>query len=861
VTRPPPREPLPVDAVLGDLVGAVRDARGAVLVAPTGSGKTTRVPPALLDASGGEVWLVEPRRIAARAAARRIAEERGGRLGDEVGYSVRFERVGGTRTRLWCVTEGILLRRLVDDPFLEGVSAVVFDEFHERRLDSDLALALCRRVRSEVRPDLALIGLSATLDAGPLAAFLDAPSLISEGRRFPVDVRHVPAFASEAQEDTLARALELELRARGKDRGAGDVLVFLPGVGEIRRASRRLATIAANAGFELAELYGELPPQAQDRLFAPGPRPRIVLATNVAQTSITLPRVVAVIDSGTARSLRHDPGTGLDRLVLGPISRAAADQRAGRAGRTAPGRAWRLWSAPEHRSLAEHETAEIHVLDLSGALLSLVAFGESKPRDFPWFEAPPVAAVDAALELLGRLGALDTSSSGLALTPLGRTMAALPLHPRLARLLIAGAHQGVARETALAAALLAERDPFRRAARELGADPFADALDSDLFERVRALEAFERGQRSDADPGAADAVLRAADRLMQLVPRSTAGARAATGHMREEGLARALLAAYPDRVARRREPGSPRARLVGGRGAVQGRESRVSEAELFVAIEVDGGPRAAWVAPGGHPADALVRQASAIEADWLDPRLIRTADDVRFDAERGRAVAMRQTLYLDLPLVERPVPPTADDTARLLGREVARDPGRALGLARPHVEDWLARVEFLARHCPELELPVFDATLWGSLAEELVAGAQSSADLLALPLVDILGSKLTREQRGALEREAPESVVVPAGRRAKLEYPRGRAPFLAARIQELFGLAAGPRLARGRVPLVVHLLAPNGRPQQVTDDLASFWANTYPLVRRELKPRYPRHAWPDDPATATPTSRPRPRGR
>lgn len=843
------RETLPVDAALPEVLHAVRARRGAVLVAPTGSGKTTRVPPALLDVLAGEVWLVEPRRIAARAAARRIAEERGSALGAEVGYSVRFERVGGPRTRLWCVTEGVLLRRIVEDPLLEGISAVLFDEFHERSLEADLALALARRVRQEVRSDLVLLALSATLEAEPLAAFLDAPVVTSQGRQYPVEIRHSPSFANESLEDALLRALEAELAARSAA-GArnGDVLVFLAGVGEIRRAARALSPVAQRAGMELAELYGDLPAEAQDRLFRPGARPRIVLATNVAETSITLPRVDAVIDSGAARVLRFDAGTGLDRLELGPISRASADQRAGRAGRTGPGRAWRLWSEPEHRALAPRERPQVEGLDLAGALLQILAFGESKPAEFPWFERPPEAHVAAAEALLVALGAAKRKGDGLLLTAKGQRLSALPLHPRLGSLLLDGAARGIAREAALAAALLAERDPFRRAARELGSNRFADALDSDVAERVRALEAFARGARSDADPGAAQAVLRAAERLQRLCPRAQVAP--PSGHARDEALLRALLAAYPDRVARRREPGSPRARMVGGRGVVLARESRVSEAPLFLAVEVDG--------TGG--AEALVRQASAIEEAWLDRELLSEADDVRFDGERGRVLAHRQTLYLDLPLAERPVPPAPSDVEALLAREIARDPRRALGLDREPVERFLARVAFLCEHCPELELPSLDDPWFAGAADELSAGAKSVADLLALPLVEWALGRLGRDAAAVLAREAPEFWTVPAGRRVQLDYPRGRAPVLAARIQELFGLGATPRLAKGRVPLVVHLLAPNGRPQQVTDDLASFWRTTYPLVRRELRPRYPRHAWPEDPTTAAPTSRPRPRG-
>lgn len=848
-------EPLPVDAELGALGEALERSRAAVLVAPTGSGKTTRVPPALLERRAGQVWLIEPRRIAARAAARRIAEERGARLGGEVGYALRHERVGGAQTRLWCVTEGILLARLQQDPWLEGIDALVFDEFHERRLDGDLALALARRIQREVRPDLELAVLSATLDPGPVAAFLgDAPVLESEGRRYPVEIAYLHALPGEPEPAHVARAVgaAIDVLAAGGAGDARDVLVFLAGVGEIRRTAAVLGGLVRRSGYELFELYGDLPSEAQDRVFAPGALPRIVLATNVAETSLTLPRVAAVVDSGWARVPRSQASSGLERLERVRISRASAEQRAGRAGRLGPGRCWRLWSEPEQRALAEREEPEVRRLEVTGPALQLVAFGERDPAAFDWFEAPLPAALERATGLLALLGAIEGEAGAWRVTPLGRELVRMPLHPRLARLVLAARDLGALPAGARAAALLAERDPFRRAAREAASGPMApDDAHSDLVEAIRGLLAHESGRRVDADRGALEAVRRGAAQIERLASHPKRGPAAGAADW-EEALGRAVLAAFPDRVARRREPGSSRARLVGSRGVELARGSRVREAELFVALEVT-----------DRGADGLVERASAVEREWLETRHLRTAVDAEWDAARGRAVGVARTLYLDLPLEERSVAAPRQAAAALLARAVAKDPVRALALDRPEVRSLLARLEFLSHHCPEDDWPNPGPELLARWAEgwarEWAPDAVSLEELARLPVADLLLAQLSPEQRRALDREAPEHWTVPAGRRVQLDYPPGRPPVLAARIQELFGLSESPRLARGRVRLVVHLLAPNGRPQQVTDDLSSFWRGAYHDVAKELKRRYPRHSWPADPTVAEPTSRPKPR--
>jgi ATP-dependent helicase HrpB len=837
---------LPIDDILPELTALLAEGPAAVLLAPTGAGKTTRVPPSLLAAGiggGRRIVMLEPRRIAARAAARRMAEEGGWTLGGEVGYQVRFERRAGPGTRILVVTEGILVQMLQADPFLEEVGVVVFDEIHERSLATDLSLAMARRVQREVRPDLRILAMSATLDPGPVAAFLGGcPTIEGRGRLHPVEVLHV-----EKPEDRPLPARVASGVRRVLGASPGDVLVFLPGFAEIQRSAEALAGLAAEVDLAVLPLYGDLPAERQDEVLRPLGRRKVVLATNVAETSLTIDGVTAVVDSGLVRRLRFDPATGLDRLELGKISRASADQRAGRAGRQAPGVCLRLWPAWEHAILPERETPEIARVDLAGPALQLLAWGETDLVAFGWLESPDPAALDAASHLLRRLGATDEHG----VTPLGRILARLPVHPRLGRLLVEGHRRGYLREAALIAALLSERDPFPRAAHREGA---RRSSRSDLLDRLDALQAFERREGSADDrlnPGAARLVLRARDQLEDLGQRELGRAGEAGEDDREEALLRSLLAAYPDRLTRRREPRSPRGVMVGGRGVRLADESAVLEPELFLSIEVDAGR-------SGVQSESLVRLASAVEPGWLPPERLRTTVDLEFDSERERVVAWKRTRYEDLVLSESEVPPPdPDEAARVLAAAAAERLERALPLDDPDVGWFLSRVRCLREWRPELGLPAFDEASLRGLLPALAAGRRSFAELRRAPLLDALQGALSWEQLQALEREAPEGLEVPSGSRIRLVYEPGRPPVLAARIQEMFGLAETPRIAAGRVPVLLHLLAPSGRPQQVTDDLRSFWENTYPQVRKELAGRYPKHAWPQDPWNALPERRPR----
>jgi ATP-dependent RNA helicase HrpB len=832
--------PLPIDEVLPALIAALREGPAAVLIAPTGAGKTTRVPPALLAAgigAGKRIVMLEPRRIAARAAARRMAEEGGWTLGQEVGYQVRFERRAGPETKILVVTEGILVQRLQADPFLEDVGAVIFDELHERNLQTDLSLAMARRVQRDARPDLKLLAMSATLDPGPVAAFLgDCPLIESRGRLHPVDI----LYTDRPDERTLPGQIAAGVR-RVLDATPGDVLAFLPGVGEIQRSAEALAGLAAERDLAVLPLYGDLPAERQDEVLRPLSRRKVVLATNVAETSITIDGVTAVVDSGLVRRLRFDPATGLDRLELGKVSRASADQRAGRAGRQAPGICLRLWPAWEHPALPERETPEIARVDLAGPALQLLAWGEPDLAAFDWLEPPDPSALAAATLLLRQLGAVDDHG----VTAAGRTMARLPVHPRLARLLVEGHRLGRAAEAALLAALLSERDPFPRGVR--GAGP-RRASRSDLLDRLDALEAFERRKAPEADlnAGAARFVLRARDQLRDLARRELGGGEG--GGPGDEPLLRSLLAAYPDRVARRREPRSPRGVMVGGRGVRLAEESAVLEAPLFLCVDLDAGR-------SGPLSEALARKASAVEPKWLSG--LRTAVELEFDETRERVAAWKRTRYEDLVIAETEIPPPdAAETARVLAEAAAGRLDRALPLDDPEVASFLARVRSLAGWCPELGLPPFGEEELRALLPALAAGRKSFAELRRAPLLDVLHGALSYSQLEAVRREAPERLTVPSGSQIRIAYEPGRPPVLAARIQEMFGLAETPRVAAGRVPVLLHLLAPNGRPQQVTHDLRSFWETTYPQVRKELAGRYPRHSWPQDPWNAAPQRRP-----
>ncbi len=817
--------PLPIDDVIGELLSTLERSPSAVLHAPPGAGKTTRVPAALLrlSRSGRLVVMLEPRRVAARAAAARIGFEQGWAVGEEVGYHIRLERRASARTRLLVVTEGLLVRMLLDDPFLERVDTIVFDEFHERSLSSDLAFAMARQLQREARDDLRLLVMSATLDVEPIARFLGgAPVVRSEGRPFAVEVRHL----GRPDERNLDGAVEAAV-TRAMNETGGDVLVFLPGVGEIRRCADRLSASAARQGFDVCLLYGDLSAAEQERALSAGPRRRVVLSTNVAETSVTVEGVTAVVDTGLSRVKRYDVGSGLDRLELGRISLASARQRTGRAGRTGPGVCFRLWGEAEERAMRAFEEPEIRRVDLASTVLDLAAWGEAEAERFGWFEAPDPVALGQARALLSELGAFDAAG----LTRLGQQMAALPVAPRLSRLLLEAHRLGHAEAGCLAAALLSDRDPLR------GRREHPGSTDSDLTDRLDWLA-------TPAGRGPARSIERLAEQFAGQL-RRVAGPPPTSGMGRDEALGRAVLAGWPDRVARRRAVGSPRAAMTGGRGVVLSAASGVRDAALFVALDLDGGRRE-------DRSEAQVWMASAVEERWLQPGTVVREARCAVDAATGQVRGIDTVRYRDLILSERPAPtPPREQVEAALAEAIRADPAWALGLEGDAARRLVARVRFLAGAMPELELPVVDEAFWREQAETCAIGARSLPEVRDGRACQALRQTLTQAQRTTLDREAPEAVRVPSGSEIRIDYQPEGGPVLSARIQELFGWSDTPRIASGRVPLVLHLLAPNMRPQQVTRDLRSFWSSTYTEVRRELRQRYPKHDWPEDPWVAT----------
>lgn len=840
-------KPLPIDDVLPQLVEALRSSPCVVLKAPTGAGKTTRVPPALRDAGlvgDQELVMLEPRRLATRTAARRIAYERGGRIGDEVGYRVRFDDQTSVVTRIAVVTDGVFLRRLQSDPFLEGIGVVLFDEFHERNLNTDLALAMTRRVQQTVRPDLKIVVMSATLQVEPIAAFLgNCPIVESQGRAFPVEIQYARIRDRPPIQELAVTGIEQLL-----SRTPGDLLVFLPGVPEIRRTERLLEPLAQRHDLAVMTLYGDMPAEDQDRVLWPGSQRKVVLATNVAETSVTIEGITGVVDTGWAKVMRFDPQVGLDQLELSPISRASADQRAGRAGRTQPGVCLRMWDESSHRARPEIDDPEIRRVDLAGPVLELLCWGESDVAAFPWYEPPREAAVTQALHLLRKLGAIDELSC---VTPIGRAMSRLPVQPRLARLLVEGHAQGVVEDAVAIAALLSERNPFVYSSSGgsggggSGRRPIPTSSihksRSDVLDRVQALrDYFQTGRRDfpmgSINSGTADFIRRTAEQLDEALL-AELGPSSAIMIDREESASLALLAGFPDRLAKRRDSASDKGIMVGGKGVKIAAQSAVSGGELFLCLDVDGGAT-----------DALVRMATVIEKDWLPCERLRTGDEVFFHPTQQQVVARRRTSWDDLVLAETPCAlPEDERPAEVLYEAAAKSLDRVFPTDQPEVTGFLARVRCLSEWLPETDLPRLDENAVQRVLRSLCDRCRSFAQLKQAPWLDELRGVFDYQQLQRIEREVPDRLTMPGGKSIRLTYEEGRPPVLAVRIQDAFGLRETPRIAGGRVRVLIHLLAPNMRPQQITDDLESFWATTYATVRKELARRYPKHAWPETP--------------
>jgi len=844
---------LPIDPLVPALLESLRKNPRLVLEAPPGAGKTTRLPRALADAGflgGREVWVSEPRRIAARLSAERVAEESGQALGRRVGYRVRFEEASSRETRLFYVTEGVLLRRLLGDPRLEGVGAVVLDEFHERHLDTDLLLALVAELQRTTRPDLRLVVMSATLDGARVAELLGGcPRHTSEGRRFPVTIEHLERVDDRPLEKQVVSAV----RSLTDVSPEGDILVFLPGAAEIRRAGEALEPLASDRGLAVVPLHGELPVAEQAKALRRGPKRKVVLSTNVAESSVTIDGVTAVVDSGLARVAEHSPWTGLSRLTTAKVSRASATQRAGRAGRQAEGRVLRLYTRGDFESRPEHDPPELVRRELSEPLLLLRGLG-TRFEALPFLDPPPAAALARAAELLSLLG-VDAPDGGL--TPIGRQLLELPLHPRLARLLVEGARLGVGEQAALVAAFLGERDPRlserldfggRRGPSQTPTGP-SDVLELiDTFELARSLERDPRRLRSHGlDPRVTDSVLRAERHLKRSSSRlPPSGDRAATPD-EEEAILRAVLAGFADRLARRRRPGSSELLLASGSTARLSESSVVRDAELMLALDVD--------ERGGPGGGATVRLASSVRPEWLFEKYsdrIVLRDELTWNDTLERVDRVTRLDFGAIALEEQlgAAEPSPEASAVLLRAVTQR--GAHEFLKSDALTALGERLALLSRFHPGLGLSSFDSGAALELARSLCDGRVSFAELRAADPALVAESSLPHEVQRLLASECPKSVRLPGGRTVQVSYEPGRPPYVESRLQDFFGMGDGPRLLGGRLPLTLHLLAPNGRAVQVTQDLAGFWERHYPAIRRELMRRYPRHSWPEDGRSATP---------
>lgn len=826
--------PLPIDAVLPELRATLGAHHAAVLVAPPGAGKTTRVPLALLDApwlTNQKIILLEPRRLAARGAAARMAKTIGEQVGETIGLRVRLGSKISARTRIEVVTEGVFSRMILDDPELSGIGAVLFDEFHERSLDADLGLALALDAQGALREDLRILVMSATLDGARVATMLgDAPVIASEGRAFPVETRHLDRDPNQRIEEAMTEAVLRAVRA-----DPGSVLAFLPGQAEIRRVAERLAE-RAGPEVDLAPLYGALTPAEQDHAVAPSPpgRRKVVLATSIAETSLTIEGVRIVVDSGLSRVPVYEPANGLTRLVTARASRASVDQRRGRAGRTEPGICWRLWSEAATGALEPFTRPEILAADLSGLLLDCAAWGVTEPRSLAFLDPPPLPALAEARAALRELDALDEDGR---LTPTGRALRALPLPPRLARMVFLAAQAGKAREAAELAAILVER-----------------GLGGDGVDLEARLERFgrERGGRAADMRRLAEGWARQAERAARELGGS--------GIAGIEGTGALLALAFPDRIARSRGRDGEFVMVNGRAGRLEAVGPLAGEATIVVADLA------------GSAASARILSAAAITPEAIEAvagKSITQTSEVRFE-RASRSLRARERRRLGaVTLSERVLPvPGDEESARILARGIVE-----LGLDTlpwtPALTQWRARIGFLhalaspdgqgeGDSWPDLSEAKLVETVENWLAPAIV-GRTSLAAVTADDLGHALHAMLPWTLRERLEAQAPSHVEVPTGSRIPVSYGEGE-PALAVRVQELFGLDRHPTLGGGKVPLLLHLLSPAQRPIQITRDLPGFWRGSWSAVRAEMRGRYPRHPWPEDPLAEAPTRRAKPRG-
>ena len=821
-----------------------------ILQAPTGSGKSTQIPQFILDdqlAGTGEILVLQPRRLPTRMLAQRVASERRQRLGDQVGYQIRMDRVASERTRIRFITEGILLRMMLSDPFLEGIGCIVFDEFHERHLHGDISLARAVSLQEELRPDLKIVVMSATLDTKTLEHYL-APCRVlqSDGRMFPVDIQYLSSIRADVPVWELATRAFEEFVANQ----SGDVLVFMPGSYEINRTIEALSHCSAAKSSVIFPLHGDLPPDVQDAAVNPNAKRKIIVSTNVAETSLTIDGVRWVIDSGFARIARFDPYRGINTLYVERISRAAADQRAGRAGRTAAGTCIRLWTERDHDQRAARELPEIRRLDLAEVLLNLKAAGFNDANTFRWIEPPDAKALENALRLLSDLAAIEPDGS---LSETGRRMLPFPVHPRYAKLLLAASDLSCVPDAAAIAALtqgrpLLQRGLPRDVERQRDAI-LGEETRSDLLYQLRALR-FAEQNRFDIGTlrplgihaGAAREASALAKQFLHLA--SNEGLNTPQGNSSDDSIARCLLAAFPDQVGIRNDPNIRRCNLVHNRRGTLAKDSTLEPKGLFIASEI----RETETRTADR--EVLLGMITLIEEDWLRemfPGHLAESTQAMFDSVQRRVIARRETRFIDLTLRSKDSDAVPEnDAARLLATEV--ESGRCvIKQWDDAVEAWIQRVNLAAEQFPEWQIPALTADDRTSLIEQICFGATSYREIKEREVWPTVRTWLSAAQNAAMEQLFPERLEMPNGRKFKIQYTGPNSPSIAVRIQDLFGVKGELRIANNRIPLVIQVLAPSQRPIQITRDLTTFWKESYPKIRTELSRKYPKHDWRENP--------------
>ncbi|HBA83072.1 MAG TPA: ATP-dependent helicase HrpB [Verrucomicrobia bacterium] len=819
-----------------------------IVTAPTGSGKSTQVPQILLDhglLGDGQVVILQPRRLATRMLAARVAQERRGKLGDEVGYQIRFDNISSGETRIKFETEGILLRQMLSQPDLKGVSAIIFDEFHERHLYGDITLARALQIQETIRPDLKLIVMSATLAVEELGIYLKPCSLLtSDGRAYPVDIQYLPKPVDFDRTPVWEAAAEAFAQY---GRCEGDVLVFMPGAYEISRTVQALQNLPEAQGCTILPLHGELSARDQDAAVASCNRRKIVVATNVAETSLTIDGIRLVLDGGLARVARFDPYRGINTLLIERISQASSDQRAGRAGRTAPGRCIRLWAEREQSTRPLQEVPEIKRLDLAEVVLTLKASGVNDVRTFRWLEPPEPRALERAEMLLRDLGALDENAGTI--TELGRRMLSFPVHPRYSRMLLAAHEYGCVRSVALIAALTQGRNLLvRRTGKDVSEDRdnlLGDDIESDFFLLMRAWSYadkngynVDRCRRLGIHAQSARQVGPLFEYFLKIAGEQ--GLNVQSNQFSNESIQKCVLVGFSDHVAHRLDSGTLRCMMVHGRKGVLARESVVQKEALLVAAEVH------EIENSGGDLNVLLTLATAVKEEWLRelfPGDFSERLQAVYDSAAKRVYALKQIVFRDLPLESRRSDsPPKDEAAALLAEEVIKG-SLTLKLWDHAVEQWIMRVNCLSRWCPDLQVPAISEEARRLMIQQVCLGSISYKDIKEKSVWPVVKEWLSPAQLPLVDKYVPERINLPNDRKARVTYVADASPYVSVRIQDLYDVRETPRIAMGRIPLVVHILGPNQRPVQVTQDLSGFWKEHYPRIKQEMQRKYPKHEW------------------